>query len=549
MDPTVPSPAVELPRPGDVVCGKYRIEGTLGHGGMGVVLAATDTSLGRAVAIKLLPPHKSSSPEAVARFLREARAAAAIQSEHVVRVFEVDTFVTGTPFIVMERLVGGDLAQALDEQGPMPIDIACDTILQACQALGEAHRLGIVHRDLKPGNLFLSQRPDGSACLKILDFGISKGTPLDPDGGSSLTATGAVMGTPLYMSPEQIRSLRDVDARTDIWALGAILFELLTRSSIFEAPTAAALCAMIAMDPPTPLRVRLPSAPAELEAIILRCLHKDPAGRFQDVAALADALAPFASDRGRLSVEVVSRVVRGSSAPLAFGRGSGPPPAPTMPRSLAPTLGNDTAIDPPILRPSGTPAMAPFATPSGPPPPPPLFATAPPSSPTTQDGWQQAAAPPNGGRLGLVLGLGTVAVVVVAAGGYAYTRRPSHVTPAVDVFDAGPPRDAPDAAAPVVLPPGPAVPAPPLSALKSEHKDAHAKAEAMCRAHNAAMSRATTDSARERAAQRAKAASCHGNASSRCERLLCLNACTVLHDAACVQEITDVIDDGPPPKY
>jgi serine/threonine-protein kinase len=547
MDPTVPSPAVELPRPGDVVCGKYRIEGPLGHGGMGVVLAATDTSLGRAVAIKLLPPHKSSSPDAVARFLREARAAAAIQSEHVVRVFEVDTFVTGTPFIVMERLVGADLAQVLEDRGPMPIDVACDTILQACQALGEAHRLGIVHRDLKPGNLFVAQRPDGTTCLKVLDFGISKGATFEAEGGPSLTSTGAVMGTPLYMSPEQLRSLRDADARTDIWALGAILFELLTRSLIYEAETASALCAMIAMDPPIPLRARLPSAPIELEAIILRCLHKDPAGRFQDVAALADALAPYASDRGRLSVEVVSRVVRGSSAPLAFGRGSGVPPAPTTPRSLPPTLGNDTTVDAPIFRDSGPPLSPPFTTPSGPPL---AFPAPPPSAPTTQVGWQQPSAPPSGGRLGLALGLGAVAVVVVggAGAGYVYTRRPHRVVTEVDVFDAGVPRDAPAAAAPLEPAPAP-VPAPPLSAMKPEHKDAAAKAEAGCRAHNAAMNRATTDSARERAARSAKTASCHGGASSRCERLVCLTACTTLHDAACVQEITDVIDHGPPPKY
>jgi serine/threonine-protein kinase len=515
---------------------------------MGVVVAAVHVQLDEPVALKFMLPHALGSAEAVGRFLREARAAVKLKSEHVARVSDVGTLESGAPYIVMEYLDGADLAATLTARGALPPEEAVDYVVQACDALAEAHALGIVHRDLKPANLFVTRRRDGSPLVKVLDFGISKSSALNEAAGEALTKTGAgIMGSPLYMSPEQMKSAKTADARTDIWALGAILFELLTRSLIYEAETASALCAMIAMDPPIPLRARLPSAPIELEAIILRCLHKDPAGRFQDVAALADALAPYASDRGRLSVEVVSRVVRGSSAPLAFGRGSGVPPAPTTPRSLPPTLGNDTTVDAPIFRDSGPPLSPPFTTPSGPPL---AFPAPPPSAPTTQVGWQQPSAPPSGGRLGLALGLGAVAVVVVggAGAGYVYTRRPHRVVTEVDVFDAGVPRDAPAAAAPLEPAPAP-VPAPPLSAMKPEHKDAAAKAEAGCRAHNAAMNRATTDSARERAARSAKTASCHGGASSRCERLVCLTACTTLHDAACVQEITDVIDHGPPPKY
>ena len=297
----------QLPRAGDVVAGKYRIESVIGMGGMGVVLGAQDISLGRRVAIKFLAPGKAKD-DSDARFLREARAAASIQSEHVVRVFEVGTLPNGASYIVMEHLAGGDLAQLLGARGALPIDEAVDYVLEACEAIGEAHKLGIVHRDLKPQNLFVTRRPDGASCVKVLDFGISKAID---EAAPNLTSTEAVMGTPLYMSPEQVRSLKNVDLRTDIWALGAILFELVTAAPIFEAPSTTALYAMIAMDPPTSLRTKRPAAPPELEAVIQRCLHKDPNGRYPDVAALADALAPFASERGRLSAARVARVVRG----------------------------------------------------------------------------------------------------------------------------------------------------------------------------------------------------------------------------------------------
>ena len=312
----------QLPRAGDIVAGKYRVESVIGTGGMGVVLGAEDTSLGRRVAIKFLAPHKARNDDAVARFVREARAAASLQSEHVVRVFEVGTLPTGASFIVMEHLAGGDLAQLLAGRGPLPVEEAVDYLLQACEALAEAHGKGIVHRDLKPQNLFVAHLPDGSPCVKVLDFGISKAVD---EGAQNLTATDTVMGTPLYMSPEQVRSLKSVDLRSDVWSLGAILFELLTASPIYEATTATALCAMIAMDPPTPLRAKRPSAPPELESVIGRCLHKDPAGRFQDVAALADALAPFAGERGRLSATRISRVVRAGSAQGAAGAFGAPP--------------------------------------------------------------------------------------------------------------------------------------------------------------------------------------------------------------------------------
>jgi hypothetical protein len=328
----------QLPRAGDVVAGKYQIESVIGTGGMGVVLGAQDTSLGRRVAIKFLAPNKARNEGAAARFVREARAAASIQSEHVVRVFEVGTLPTGASYIVMEHLAGGDLSQILASRGPLPIEEAVDYLLEACEAIGEAHNRGIVHRDLKPQNLFVTRTPDGSSCVKVLDFGISKAVDEE---APNLTATDTVMGTPLYMSPEQVRSLKSVDLRSDIWALGAILFELVTGAPIYEAATATALCAMIAMDPPTPLRAKRPNAPPELEGVILRCLHKDPNGRFADVAALAEALAPFASERGRASATRVTRVVRGGQGAMA---GTSPPNAASYaPTGYAPTGGAPSA--------------------------------------------------------------------------------------------------------------------------------------------------------------------------------------------------------------
>jgi len=274
---------------------------------MGVVLGAVDLSLGRKVAIKFLSPQKAGRQGATERFAREARAAASLQSENVVRVFEVGTLLTGPSFIVMEHLEGADLAQTLDAQGPLPVEEAVDYVLQACEAIGEAHRRGIVHRDLKPQNLFLTRLPNGRACVKVLDFGISKAIEAQ---GPVITFVDMVMGTPLYMSPEQMRSLTSVDWRSDIYALGAILFELITASPIYDADTTAELAAMIALMPPVALRSRRPEAAAELEAAIARCVHKDPNGRFQDVAELAAALVPFASDQGRVSATNVWRVVR-----------------------------------------------------------------------------------------------------------------------------------------------------------------------------------------------------------------------------------------------
>src|SRR5882724_2677318 len=218
---------------------------------------------------------------------------------------------SGAPYMVMEYLVGSDLAQRLVEHGALPIEDAIDYLLQACEAIAEAHAAGIVHRDLKPANLFLTRRADGSSLVKVLDFGISKATlPAGSQPDMSLTKTASVMGSPLYMAPEQMRSTRSVDARADIWALGVILYELLSGKVPFEATTMPELCAMVLTEVPAPLRDKRPDTPPGLWAIIERCLQKDPAQRYGNVSDLANALASFAPVRSRLSVDRISKVLR-----------------------------------------------------------------------------------------------------------------------------------------------------------------------------------------------------------------------------------------------
>jgi serine/threonine-protein kinase len=298
----------DLVREGDVLVEKYRVERVLGQGGMGVVVAALHLQLEQHVALKFLLPGAAAVPEAVARFLREARAAARIQSDHVVRVTDVGTLDSGAPYMVMELLHGMDLSQVVRTTGPIAVTQAVDYMLQACEGVAEAHKFGIVHRDLKPSNLFLTRKSDGSPLIKVLDFGISKTTSVTGAGPLTLTATTAIMGSPLYMSPEQVRSAKDVDARTDIWSLGIVLYEFLSGAPVFNGDSASAVMAMIVADPPPPIRAVRPDVPAEVEAVILRCLEKDRTRRYANLGELAVAIAPFASPRGRASAEHVARI-------------------------------------------------------------------------------------------------------------------------------------------------------------------------------------------------------------------------------------------------
>lgn len=314
---------------GEVFAGKYRIDRVLGQGGMGVVVGATHLQLEERVAIKFLLPSALDNKEAVARFAREARAAVRIKSEHVARVTDVGTLPNGCPYMVMEYLDGQDLAHLIAERGPLPVDEAVDYVLQGAEAIAEAHSLGIIHRDLKPANLFRIRRADGSACIKVLDFGISKVTGLSGSGANlDMTRTTAIMGSPLYMSPEQMSSSRDVDVRTDIWALGVILYELLSGRVPFNADTMPQLCAMILQHPAPPLRNVRPDTPETLQSVLLRTMEKDPRARQTNMAEFANALLPFASRSGRNSVERISRVLSGGEAAISNARGpSSRPPA------------------------------------------------------------------------------------------------------------------------------------------------------------------------------------------------------------------------------
>jgi serine/threonine-protein kinase len=302
---------------GDVLAGKYRVERVLGVGGMGVVVAAHHLQLDEKVALKFLLPRAVYSEESLSRFLREARAAAKIKNEHVARVIDVGQLENKSPYMVMEFLDGSDLADWLRQHGAMSVEQAVDFVLQACEALAEAHALGIVHRDLKPANLFCVTKADGQLSIKVLDFGISKiTTPGAP--GHDMTKTTALMGSPLYMSPEQMQLSKGVDARTDIWALGVILFELLTGQPPFTAAAVTELAIKVANEPAPGLRSFRFDAPEGLEPIIATCLAKDRAARFQTVGELAIALREFGSRRARASVEAILGTLRkaGMSAPV-----------------------------------------------------------------------------------------------------------------------------------------------------------------------------------------------------------------------------------------
>jgi serine/threonine protein kinase len=314
------------PAIGEVIAGKYRVESVVGSGGMGVVLCATHLDLGQRVALKVLtlPEDETRRVEARERFLREGRATAALVSDHVVRIYDVGTLQTGAPFMVMELLRGQDLSRTLQLSGPLGIELACDCIRQAADAISCAHAHGIVHRDLKPSNLFLTQRSDGSPLVKVLDFGISKttGTELEPLTGN-LTETRSVLGTPFYMSPEQVRDAKKVDVRTDIWSLGLILHELLTASPAFEGTTLPGVCAAIAADPPAALRLKRPEVPVEVEAIVLKCLEKDPNRRFQSARELFDKLTQWTgrADSGLIS-PLSDQTIRCSSLGFELREGS-----------------------------------------------------------------------------------------------------------------------------------------------------------------------------------------------------------------------------------
>lgn len=302
-----------------MLLGKYRVERELGKGGMGVVLAVRHLELDEVFALKVLLPESIERRDSVDRLIREAQVTARIRSEHIVKVFDVGRLDPDRPYMLMEHLLGNDLKQVLRTRGPLPVHEVIDYVLQACGALAEAHAQGVVHRDIKPSNLFLAERPNGTLQIKVIDFGISKAFTT---GEADRTGSGVVQGSPLYMSPEQLMGSRDVGMSTDIWALGCVLYELVTGKAPFDAETLTAVVGhVLTHEPPPPSRLRA-EVPQWFDAVVMRCLRKAPEDRCPTVDELAIAL--------READSAPEMVVARDSAPATGPRG-----APSAPSELA----------------------------------------------------------------------------------------------------------------------------------------------------------------------------------------------------------------------
>jgi serine/threonine protein kinase len=344
---------------GDVLAGKYRVDKILGIGGMGMVVQAINLDLDQKVALKFMLPQALESPEASARFLREARAAGKLTGEHICRVMDVGKFPGGAPYIVMEYMEGYDLMTLLKRRGPLPISEAVDYILQACEGMAEAHALGIVHRDLKPDNLFLATRADHTKIIKVLDFGISKAAVT-----GLATKTGDVLGSPAYMAPEQMQATKDVDARADIWSLGVVLHQLLCGKMAFTGDTLPQLCMAVMHEPVKHLTTLRADIPPPLADAVMKCLDKERDGRYRDVSEFAQAIAPFGGATAIGAVTRVRSLLRGRAAAQTL-----PPTADELANGSAdvlPTLVGSMPVipvvtDTPMMRRAGNSQPPPIA--------------------------------------------------------------------------------------------------------------------------------------------------------------------------------------------
>lgn len=331
-------------RVGQVLLGKYRLTAVLGQGGMGTVYEARHELVGRRFAIKLLNPELAFHEDIVRRFRREAEAAGALESENIAAVTDFGTCEDGAAFIVMEYLQGEDLSRVLTRLGRLPVTRAVDAIIQACRGLAAAHVRGIVHRDLKPENLFVSQRSDGGDWIKVLDFGIAKLQAVN-DGGST-TRTGTTMGTPHYMPPEQARGLKELDHRADIYALGAVLYELLSGQKAHPGETYNAVLYHVLTQAPERLETLRPEVPPALSDVVHRAMADDAAARFSSVTELAANLAPFAG-RAVTPAERLASSIRDLDLQRALTL---PTPAPAaMTPSQVPRGGGSETMQP-VLR-------------------------------------------------------------------------------------------------------------------------------------------------------------------------------------------------------
>ena len=323
-----------LPLEGRILDSKFRFTKLLGAGGMGAVWRAQNIRVRKSVAIKLMHPEFAGNPGILDRFRNEATAAGQIGSQHICDIYDFGTSVLG-PYIVLEMLNGSSFGEVIQKYGRVDPGLAAIVMRQALEGLEAAHKVGIIHRDLKPENIFLHEPTPGRLLVKLMDFGISK---FSQGGSDGKTGVGVLMGTPEYMSPEQAEGAAGVDQRTDVWAMGAILYKALTGVEAFAGATMAATLVALAIKEPKPIEDIAPHVPPEMIAVVRRCLNKDPNGRYQSARELADALAPFEHLAGTLPQPVAPphnagdfqtsgpHVSTGTAAPMATViTGQGPP--------------------------------------------------------------------------------------------------------------------------------------------------------------------------------------------------------------------------------
>ena len=307
--------------PGATLVGRYQLEEVVGYGGMGSVWRATHTGLGEQVAVKLVSANFVRSADALRRFATEAKSAAKLRSRHVPQVFDNGVLEDGTPFLVMELLRGESLAARINRLGPIPLPETVTIVDQCGRALARAHSLGIVHRDIKPENVYLAHSVDDDGYIvKVLDFGIAKVASSLTDDGRSSTRTGTLLGTPLYMSPEQARGLRSIDQRTDLYSLGLVAYTMLTGALPFSGETLGDLLLQICAEPLPRLRALAPALPPSVEDWFQKACARMPDDRYQSAQILVEAL----------------RVAAGISAAGASDGVAGMPPSPDSPYGSAP---------------------------------------------------------------------------------------------------------------------------------------------------------------------------------------------------------------------
>jgi serine/threonine-protein kinase len=325
-----------VPNEGDVLVQRYRVERVVARTAHEIVLEASHLELGQRVLLRHLTTIASSSPEAVARFQRGARKAREMRSEHAERVLDFGRLETGAPYRAVELPHGPSLAEILRVRGALPVAEAVDIVLTACEPVAEAHAAGVVHRSLSTSNIFVERRSDGTPLVRVLDFGVSD--PLEPDWVSgdelSVPGQGTTVEALRFASPEQIRNPTAVDGRTDVWALGAILYELIAGGPLFQADSSLTLLSMIVADAPTPLGLLRADVPPDLEQLVLSCLEKDPDARPRSVVDIVLGLSPYASTEAQPAAARVARIVMRTTRPPPLS-GEGPRSSTGAPRSRA----------------------------------------------------------------------------------------------------------------------------------------------------------------------------------------------------------------------